>query len=137
MVRAEGTRAVPGRRTSRVRRGDRGPPRESALSDALVRQQPGRYLRRRLGELRQRGVPVERTALRFGHLSARPAVPRDRARRAAPVGVDRPCRQRLDPGVTSAELAERLRTLTVETLEALQRAHFPGWRIPRAFGGHA
>jgi hypothetical protein len=39
--------------------------------------------------------------------------------------------------VTSAELAEQLRTLAVETLEALERHHFPGWRLPRVFAGHA
>ena len=27
--------------------------------------------------------------------------------------------------------------LTVETLEALERHHLPGWRIPRTFAGHA
>jgi hypothetical protein len=39
--------------------------------------------------------------------------------------------------VTSSELAERLRQLTVETLEALERHHLPDWRIPRVFAGHA
>ncbi len=39
--------------------------------------------------------------------------------------------------MSSAELAEQLRSLTVETLEALERHHFPGWRIPRVFAGHA
>lgn len=37
----------------------------------------------------------------------------------------------------SGELADRLRRLTVETLEALERHQLPDWRIPRTFAGHA
>jgi hypothetical protein len=39
--------------------------------------------------------------------------------------------------VTAAARAEQLRTLAVDTLEALERHHLPGWRIPRVFAGHA
>ena len=39
--------------------------------------------------------------------------------------------------MTTSELAERLRQLAVETLEALERRHLPDWRIPRVFAGHA
>ena len=35
------------------------------------------------------------------------------------------------------ELAARLRELAVGTLEALERHHFPDWRIPHTFAGHA
>ncbi|CAN5613234.1 hypothetical protein BH10ACT1_BH10ACT1_33800 [soil metagenome] len=37
---------------------------------------------------------------------------------------------------TAGELAERLLGFTVATLEAAERAHLPGWRIPRTFAGH-
>ncbi len=39
--------------------------------------------------------------------------------------------------MTAAELAARLRTLAVATVEALEHHHLPGWRIPRVFAGHA
>lgn len=37
----------------------------------------------------------------------------------------------------SRELGDALRDFTVETVLALQHAHFPDWRIPRSFAGHA
>ncbi|HYI62295.1 MAG TPA: hypothetical protein VEW93_10890 [Acidimicrobiales bacterium] len=37
---------------------------------------------------------------------------------------------------TTGELAERLTRFCVETLEALERHHLPGWQIPRTFAGH-
>jgi glycosyltransferase involved in cell wall biosynthesis len=43
----------------------------------------------------------------------------------------------LGRSVTSTELAEQLRRLTVENLEALERHHFPAWQLPRVFAGHA
>lgn len=39
--------------------------------------------------------------------------------------------------VTSADLAGRLTRLAVDSLEALERHHLPGWRIPNVFAGHA
>ncbi len=39
--------------------------------------------------------------------------------------------------MTTAALADGLRGLAVETLEALERHHLPEWRIPRVFAGHA
>ncbi len=38
--------------------------------------------------------------------------------------------------MTAAELTEQLQTLAVDNLEALERHHFPGWRIPSVFAGH-
>ena len=38
---------------------------------------------------------------------------------------------------TTSSLAARLTAFTVETLEALERHHLPGWRLPRTFAGHA
>ncbi len=37
---------------------------------------------------------------------------------------------------TAGELAERLTSFCVESLERLERSHVPGWRIPRTFAGH-
>lgn len=37
---------------------------------------------------------------------------------------------------TARELAARLTRFTVAMLEAAERAHLPGWRIPRTFAGH-
>ncbi|MCU1499000.1 MAG: hypothetical protein JWM47_2953 [Acidimicrobiales bacterium] len=37
---------------------------------------------------------------------------------------------------TAGELAERLLAFTVQTMEAAERHHLPGWRIPRTFAGH-
>lgn len=37
---------------------------------------------------------------------------------------------------TAGELAEQLTRFTVETLEAAERTHLPGWQIPRTFAGH-
>ena len=76
VVRAAGCR----RRAPTARDGECGvvarrPPGQPALPDALVREQPGRHLRRGLGELLQRGVPLGRAArvaagstLRLRHL---------------------------------------------------------------------
>ena len=38
---------------------------------------------------------------------------------------------------TPAVLGRRLVDLVVSALEALERTHLPGWRIPRTFAGHA
>ncbi len=38
--------------------------------------------------------------------------------------------------MNAPELATELRRLAVGTLEALERHHFPGWRLPRTFAGH-
>lgn len=38
---------------------------------------------------------------------------------------------------TASELVDRLRGSTVEIVEALERNHLPGWRLPRTFAGHA
>ena len=37
---------------------------------------------------------------------------------------------------TAGALADQLTRFTVETLEAAQRSHLPGWSIPRTFAGH-
>ena len=37
----------------------------------------------------------------------------------------------------SRELGDTLLAFTADTLLALAHAHFPGWRIPRSFAGHA
>ncbi|MBX3286630.1 MAG: hypothetical protein KF703_14875, partial [Actinobacteria bacterium] len=37
---------------------------------------------------------------------------------------------------TAGELADRLTRFTVEVLERAERAHLPGWAIPRTFAGH-
>lgn len=37
---------------------------------------------------------------------------------------------------TAGALAARLTQFTINTLEAAERSHLPGWRIPRTFAGH-
>jgi hypothetical protein len=39
--------------------------------------------------------------------------------------------------VNRAELADQLTQIVIDNLEALEGTHFPDWRIPRAFAGHA
>ncbi len=45
-------------------------------------------------------------------------------------------RQAVSAVTTAGELAEHLRQLVVATLEDVERAHLPDWRIPRFFAGH-
>src|SRR6476620_9608552 len=113
------------------------PSRQPELPDPVVREQPGRHLRRGLGELLQRGLSLGRATRGGGGLDPARASPRDRARRPA---RSRPGVRRhpgLGGNVTTSELAERLRELAVETLEALERHHLPDWQIPRVYAGHA
>ena len=69
--------------------------------------------------------------------TARPSVPRDRARRRV---VDRthPIRVRELGAVitTSHALGDELLGFVTDTVAALQTHHFPEWQIPRTFAGH-